>query len=338
VSSLTLRLLASLPIALIVGTFAANAPAEERSCGRLVVEADAELTARVREAIEGRDDVDSCARVKVTKVNGATIVKVVLPDGRSTSRSVSRREDVAPTVQALLLVPRVAPREPDPAEEGPPAPAEETPTPAVAVAVAPATPLVSPPDERPRSFEAPPRVPTTHASHVRVELSVLSAARIGYEQMGLSLGALSFVDVDGWLAGFTGRADYLQEMDVGPPDASFSLALLGGRRFRMRSVALDLYGGPGVALQGTYTSVTENPRIGRRVEERSPGAQPRVLAGARINFRAQSMFRMFIGIDADVGARGEGVRRGELLGPREGSQRLPLWTVGLALGATVGTL
>jgi hypothetical protein len=56
-----------------------------------------------------------------------------------------------------------------------------------------------------------------------------------------------------------------------------------------------------------------------------------LLLGARVNFGALSTLRAFVGVDGELGpSRAE---------PTDvpGAPRLPVWTLGLALGATVGT-
>jgi hypothetical protein len=57
----------------------------------------------------------------------------------------------------------------------------------------------------------------------------------------------------------------------------------------------------------------------------------RLLLGARLGFSPRSVFRTFVGIDGEVGptqASNDDV---------SASARLPSFSVGLALGATVGT-
>jgi hypothetical protein len=57
-----------------------------------------------------------------------------------------------------------------------------------------------------------------------------------------------------------------------------------------------------------------------------------LLLGARVNFRARSVLRGFLGLDADIGLSRESVPQ-SIQAPR-----LPDWSAGLVLGATVGTL
>jgi hypothetical protein len=61
------------------------------------------------------------------------------------------------------------------------------------------------------------------------------------------------------------------------------------------------------------------------------GTVPRALLGAHLIFGARSSFRTFIGVDGEFGPA-------NAPGDNPSSEsRLPVWTVGLALGATVGT-
>src|SRR5882724_11172472 len=99
----------------LVAFEASRAFAADPPCSPLVVAVDAsvrvrwpELPGQVRQAFEARTDIDACARVELTMNEGSIAIGVTLPDGRSASRQVSRREDVLPTLEALLLVPRPA--------------------------------------------------------------------------------------------------------------------------------------------------------------------------------------------------------------------------------------
>jgi hypothetical protein len=179
-------------------------------------------------------------------------------------------------------------------------------------------------------------------SHLRVELSVATGARVGDGQTSLGLGALSFLDLSGWLVGFEGRFDRYQKVGdqksatpndaQGPPDgasAALELAVLGGRRVRLGSVALDFLVGPAAALQGTSTSQVQT-QAGTRTQS-SSSTVPRLLAAFRLNLAASATLHPFVGLDGELGP----ARAGDDAPP--GAPRLPIWTLGLALGATVGT-
>jgi hypothetical protein len=295
----------------ILGSVAARpSRAEDRPCTPMTVETDARVAARwpdlqeqVRQAFEARANIDTCARVEVTMTNAAIAVAVVLPDGRAASRRVSRQEDVLPTLQALLVMP---------ADQRP-----EVPAPTILTAT---------------SRESPAGLPAPVSGRLGIELSALAGVRAGDGQMGGGLGVLTFVDLTGWLVGFAGRADFYEELEGGPPAGALVLAILGGRRFRSGTLALDVAGGPAVAMLGTMTSVTQaGPAVAPVRESRSMGARPRLLVGTRLSFRARSVVRTFVGVDGEFGSA-----RAPVLAPRDVG-RLPVWTVGLLLGATVGT-
>ena len=290
---------------LIVLCWARSAPADSSSCSRVGVRADASVMTRwprllddVHEAFDARVDIDRCARVELRSRGTSVALEVVLPDGRSATRTASRREDIVPTLEALLLVPpRIDSVEP----------------------VAP---------ERPESKSTPPVVrldssladgdarvpPVTHpSSQLRIELSALTGARIGDGQGSVGVGALSILDLSGWLVGFAGRADHYQMLTGGPSVGALELAVLGGRRLRFQTIALDLFAGAAPAIEAPTGRVS-----------------PRLLFGGHVTLGALSMLRPFIGIDGELGPP-----RG---GPRDAdAPQLPIWTLGLALGATVGT-
>jgi len=342
---------ASLPLwAGIFAVFCARpAPAEAAACSPVEVQVDPHLTSRwpglvsqVREALDMRDDIDRCARVLLSWHDTAVTVDVSLPDGRAAARSVSRREDVVPTLESLLLVPQRDPQ----AQSSTPEPSAPGPTPALPGPPPASTPRSStPPVVLGRSVGVPERDVLSQASgrnpsHLRVELSVVTGARIGDGQTGLGLGAISFLDLSGWLVGFEGRADRYRALaspEPGPPSperpsdgGALELAGLVGRRFRFESVALDLTAGLAAAMQGTTTFVARPSSSGGTIQESSSSTVPRLLLGTRVSFNALSTVHTFVGIDGELGPS----RAGDTI---PGAPRLPLWTLGLALGATVGT-
>ena len=154
------------------------------------------------------------------------------------------------------------------------------------------------------------------STHLGIELSALAGARIGDGQTSVGLGAVSFLDVSGWLVGFEGRVDRYRRVPDDHSGGALELALLGGRRFRFQNLSLDVVVGPAAALQGTTTFSSTVTRL---------------LLASRLNFPAHSSWRTFVGLDGEVGP----TRAGDADLP--GAPRLPLWTLGLALGATVGT-
>jgi hypothetical protein len=230
-----------------------------------------------------------------------------------------------PTLAALLIVP-------PPEAQAPPSEPQATPIPAhdAAADLPPSAPIRSEPDQR---------------SPLRIELSIVSAARIGDGVTSLGLGALAFLDISQWLVGFEGRADHYQYKDGGPSGGALELAALAGRRFPFGSFALDLVAGPALALGGSST-VTIARSAKSSAAASADGAQsivresgagraavPRLLLKAHVGFGARSVVRGFVGVNGELGPAN--APPPNLSGDEV--DRLPTWSVGLALGATVGT-
>lgn len=292
-----------------------------------------ELPTRLREAFHRRDDIDQCARIRLMFRDGSVIVEVTLPDGRSAARTVSRPDDILPTLESLLLVPQLTEREQTSGLEA----SGLTPSPPKSASTAPNAQPARPRDaplERRMTVEerdASEPSPLRQTGRLRIELSIVTGGRIGDGQTGVGLGALSFLELSGWLLGFEGRADRYRPLSGGPTDGgALELALLAGRRFRFHSLALDLIAGPAAAMQGTATFETQSSMTGEDVTKSSSSVVPRLLLGTRMCFSALSAVRPFVGIDGEAGPS-----RATTDVP--GASRLPVWTLGLALGATVGT-
>jgi hypothetical protein len=310
--------------------------AAKPTCLSVAVEADPvvrgrwpELTTDLREALDGRSDLDACALIQVKSVEGSIAVEVSLPDGRSASRHVKHREDVVPTIEALLLLPRAS----EPAIESPveaPAPPAARPT-----LVVDARQVASPAIEA-QSSTPPPGAPP---SRLRIELSITLSAHVGDGQKAAGVGAMSLLDIAGWLVGFDGRADRYDGTGSAPaPMGALEIGVLGGRRFRSRDLAFDLVAGPALALRGgsgsTVAPVQSGSMMNTVMQSSSREALvPRLRLGGRLTFRARSVVRTFLGVDGEVGDVGP---IGP--GPLGETHGLPAWTVGLAVGVAVGTL
>jgi hypothetical protein len=314
------------------------ARAAERGCPAIAVEPDAgfrarfpDLLGRIQDELAARADLDACAHVALRFENGADIdVSVTLPDGRSASRSVTRREDVLPTLQALLLVPDLPP------------PLSATASAAPAAKSQPSRRQRARVDLTEPSAHDVPATPPLAARELGFELSAISGVRFGDGQFGYGAGVLSFLEVHRWLVGFEGRADGYRSIFGGDPQTALELAILAGRRFDFGSVALDFTAGPGVAMKGvTFSDVQRVEVMGTPPamppppppDEPSSGPVPRLLLGARLGFSPRSVFRTFVGIDGELGPS----RSSKEPQINVSSPRMPTFTVGLALGATVGT-
>ena len=315
-------------LALQVGPRAAGA--DERPCPAPVVEADADFRARFPEAarrlpeeLAGRQDLDSCARVelRLERADLATIV-VTLPDGRAAARSGIRRDDLLLTLQALLLLP-----EPPRAAAAPPEP------PPSAVAERGQVQWLG----HVQRDESPPAV--KQARELGFELSAVGSVRAGDGQVGYGAGVQSFLEVKRWLVGFQGRVVGYRSLRGSDPETALGLGLLAGRRLDLGSVALDLLAGPAFATQGAAFSetlssrekVSESQAMRPPRSEPSSGFSPRLLLGARLGFSPRSVLRSFVGVDGELGLTRS------LDGAFEEGGRLPAYSVGLSLGATVGT-
>jgi hypothetical protein len=293
-----------------------------------------ELVPRVRDEVLSRNDIDACASIKLRLAADTTIrVEVTLPDGRAASRGALRPEDVIPVLQALLLMPEPL--------LVPAAPTRSN-----------ATDSTNPP---PRArIGAPERFTTdsgaangrslaNRAGGLGVELSVIGGARFGDGQASYGLGAQSFLAINGWLVGFQGRADRYHKLSGAQAQSALEQGVVAGQRIRIGAVALDVAIGPGFAIKGALASQTEvavvsdssdqpppPPPDPRSSPEPSSGPVPRVLAGVHLGFSPRSVLRTFVGLDGTFGpARADG------LSPN--SPSMPRWTLGLTLGATVGT-
>jgi hypothetical protein len=326
-------------VVLLVAQGPRLAQAVERGCPAIAVESDAgfrarfpDLLGRIQDELAARGDIDACAHVALRFEDADIDVSVTLPDGRSASRSVARREDVMPTLQALLLVPDQPPllRASSPS----PPPTRDKRAGRHRDDVDPAAP---------GAHDVPP-APTPAARELGFELSAISGMRIGDGQFGYGAGVLSFLQVHSWLIGFEGRADGYRSIYGSDPQTAIELAILAGRRFDFGSVALDLTAGPAVAMKGVTLSQTERVSVTSMPQatppatppprsEPSSGPVPRLLLGARLGFSPRSVFRTFVGIDGELGPS----RTNTDPAVSVSSERMPTFTVGLALGATVGT-
>ena len=297
------------------------------------------LVEQLRSELPSRQSVDACAEVDLRATAAGILVKVSLPDGRETMRDVARAEDVRPTLHALLLVPEQRTK-------------TATPTSAPTPALAPRPPSVPPAPHR-TAAAAPVAAASrdvgetslTRSSENGFELSVVSGARVGDGQYGYGAGVLSFVKINRWLIGFQGRADGYRALSGSDPETALALGLLLGRRFDLHDYALDLTAGPALTMRGASfgdtqaVSVQASPSqaLGAAMAtpppERDVGPVPRLLLAARLGFSPRSLFRTFIGIDGELGPS----RSADASQDFGSSGRMPAYTIGLSLGATVGT-
>jgi hypothetical protein len=324
-------------LAVLLATFLVRpAPAAEPGCAAVTVDADSdvierypELVERIRSDLASRPDVDACARVALHAGPAHTIyVSVTLADGRSATRPAERHEDVLPTLQALLIIPN-------------PPPALETPlSHKAAVGPLPAIrSFASGPLQQRAIDRASPLTPNVAPRTLGFELSLVGGPRMGEGQLGLGLGALSFLEVHGWLIGFQSRVDRYQTLLDGDPEMGLELAALAGRRLHFRHFALDLNAGPAVAMKGLALGsgdvAVADGEAARQPppfpEDPSTGPVPRLLLNVRAGFSPRSALRSFAGVEASIGpASAE-----ESIRPKQ--SHFPVFILGLVVGGTVGT-
>jgi len=305
------------------------ARAGETPCPSISVDADPgvtarwpDLTERVRGAFAGRLDVDRCATVHLTLAGPSIQLQVVLPEGRSTSR-LARAEDVLSGLQALLLVPE---QPPPPPVAAPPqdtrGPGSATHFESTALEVRSAgTVEARAAGEGPRRFG--------------FELSLGAGLRRGDGQTSTGVFADSLVEAAHWLAGFAARLDRYDGAgaDSGDAQTAAQVGLLLGRRFRFGHSMFDAAAGPALAYRGGWRVAPAPGSTGTTNPARSSssdGLLARGLLTGRLILGAGSTVRAFVGLEGEVGQGGPippGATRG-----------LPTWTVGAALGVTVGTL
>ena len=157
---------------------------------------------RSSKTFEQRDDVDTCARIDIAITGAAVIVKVTLPDGRTAARSVLRREDVLPALEALLLLPESG-SEPPPRRRPRPAPRDTAAKPARALRPERIAATVTIIPQQPPAPSTDGRTET----HLRIELGLGVEARAGDGQVGAGFGVASFLELAHWLLGFQARID-----------------------------------------------------------------------------------------------------------------------------------
>lgn len=346
--------IAAVVAAISAGLCPFDALAAERDCPGMIVGADAavrdhwpDLVPTIESRLSTRADIDRCVHVDLRLVGNVIMVSVTLPDGRAASRALTNSDDVIPTLQGLLLVPELVGESaplPSPAAVG----ATPSSTPRRPAIAATSSSTRAPPHQNAFVDQTPPtqrdQLPTTAAARsLGIELSLFTGARLGDGQLGIGAGALSFVELDAWLIGFVGRADSYRPVTGGDRETALELAILAGRRFELGSMALDVSAGPGLAVKGSSSSQGEEvhhesstntdtpPDVPPPVLAPEPrsGPVPRVLLGARLGFGPRSVLRGFVGIDGEVGA--------ELARSDPSSARLPAYSAGLSVGATVGT-
>jgi hypothetical protein len=332
--------------------------AADHGCRLMTIEVDPlmrqqwpDLPDRIRGALAGWRDVDLCARTTVRWKQRMIVLDVVLPDGRSASRMLSRVENVVPTLEALLLLPVADAHLPEPEMAGPDNPVETSAKPSASRTPTQERAPDSPVIDSARQAEPRPReratttivsvaaAPTAEQSDARfrLEFSLATDARVGSGQVGVGLAVLTFFDIRGWLLGFEAAAQEYRDMGDSPATSALELALLGGRRFRFERTAIDVVAGPALAVPGIGRHDAARAQAGSHASAApaptSDGPSTRLVGSARVNFRMRSLVRPFAGIEGELGFK----QSAPAASPAPSPPHLPAWTFGVVVGATLGT-
>jgi hypothetical protein len=180
--------------------------------------------------------------------------------------------------------------------------------------------------------DAPKQASSQSAKDAVVHLGVVGAARVGDGQIVETLGALSFLELANWIFGLDGRAANYDGGESSRDATSMStleFATFGGRRFDKSTPLIDVKAGPSIVLQQT-NDVETGPEGTTRT--RTSRVVPRFSFGGRLHMFKDSAVSGFIGLEGILAL--PGVETSD--GPEEGPPPLPMWMVGLSVGATVG--
>jgi hypothetical protein len=293
--------------------WAVPAAAQSDPCAGAGVEAEPGLSAahpalvgEVRRALADREGIEPCARVELGLERSAILVGVTLADGRSATRMIADSRDVVPVVEALLLVPAAEPE------------AEPTPAPAAKAVERPR------PVRRILAPELTAQPLAVGSSRTGIEVSLAAGVRLGDGQSSLGLGAISFLELSSWLFGLGLRADHY-ESSIEAYSVAELMALFG-HRFRVHRAAVDFVAGPALVLQADSTV-----EVGPAGESRHTGTEPvpRLAFAGHVHFGPPSSLHPFVGIEGEAGPT--------TVQDPQPSPELPAWTLGVALGASVGT-
>lgn len=314
-------------VAATAGERAARAAAPE--CASMTVAADTSTTAlwpdlkgQIESRFAAEPAVDSCASVRLERLPNAIAVEVALTDGRVASRSVARAEDVIPVLEALLLVPEGSPSE-STGSGSAPGPAESA---SAAADGAPPNATARPPQEdtanAPPGFVPEEAEPRRGRSKVAIELGALGDVRGGDLPTTLGVGLRSTLELWGWLVG----ADVRVRNGSGEP--TYELAGVLGHRFAIRSLELDVFGGPLAELAAPVTSSSGPAHLAAAPR---PDGEPWFTFGSHLRFTPRDTLSAFVGAEGTFG----------VVGTEDPSPQWTtddnLWMGAVVLGATVGT-
>lgn len=316
------RALASAAIVVFGGSYApvARAAPDETMCEdpRVRVQGSVDARwldpiARACERLAAEPGSDPDARVRIVPSGHDLVVEVTLRDGRRTLRRVTAAERLVPTLEALVLVPALAPDES-------PAPPAEAPS-----ALPEKIDAEAPPSRGATSSPGPTAAPAP----VAFEASGLLGGRVAGPFVSVAPAIGGRLRLGPWLFGIAGRWDVVQrstraststfEMET----VAFGIEL--GRRVPLGAGALDL----GVAPRLVAETQTAESVDG---EQSSSATDLRLGALARWA-PAPAGFHFVVELDAELSP--SRLRRSLRLDPA--LPALPAWSAGIALGVAWAT-
>ena len=238
-----------------------------------------DLPDRLQGVLAGRRDVDTCAHQNPPQ-QAMFVVEVALPDGRSASRSVARKEDVVATLEALLLLPLPEARPPEAAPV-------RAANPGARATARQAEPSPVESRSNPGRVGGLARAAPEARGWFRLEFSLAAGARLGDGQVGAA-SARDVVRPRGWLVGFEGATQQYGPWAAARARRRWSWrcwpTAVPVRRHRARS---DRGAGAGDAWsrkhgrrdRGNRVPPTRGRRAGRI------GQSKRLVCGARVTFQ-----------------------------------------------------
>jgi hypothetical protein len=216
----------------------------------------------LRAQLETRSDLDADARVTILSTGDAVVVHVSLPDGRSTVRRVVRPEDLATTVEILLMVP----------------------------------PLRKPQPSAPPVAPAPSAAPST-----TFEVGIGSSTHLTFSPryFAYGLGTHAQVTTRDWVVGAASRWDIDvlgtgQKLPGGFNMQGLQLGSFVGRRLTVGQNSVDVALGPGVAIENQEADSSSPEGIG------GTRAEAVVSAFGRLSRPVGSSFRLFATLALDA--------------------------------------
>ena len=303
------------------------ARADGPACGELGIRVDGELSPRWSDAVAracvelanvpGRDE---SARVRMAPIDRDLSIEVSLADGRFASRRLASPAALRPTLEALLVVPRLGPREPLP---------EPAPPKAVAADDA-STSSNTTTTAWPRPEEDGALQPARGAEpSVGLELGGGVGGRVAaHGYLSLAPAGFAEIRVGSWLLGALIRWDLIGSKSAPRVDVfemeTVAAGLLVGHRSSVGFGTIDVGLSPRIAVE---TQTYEN----KGGEQSLSATDVRLGSFARLAL-GRSALRAIVELDADVSP--SRMRRVVQLDPL--LPALPAWSAGLSIGLLWG--